>query len=106
MRYLKNLGLVFALWLMMLPAQAAMVTTPEVLVAPDRAQLVSSLQGQVVQQQLIKMGVDPIAAIKRVNQMTEAEIVALQGKIDQLPAGAGIGTIELLLIIVIIILLV
>ena len=106
MRNLKNLGLVFALWLMMLPAQAAMVTTPEVLVAPDRAQLVSSLQGQAVQQQLIKMGVDPIAAIKRVSQMTEAEIVALQGKIDQLPAGAGIGTIELLLIIVIIILLV
>ncbi len=94
MRNLKKLGLVFALWLMMLPAQAAMVTTPEVLVAPDRAHLISALQGQNVQQQMIKMGVDPVAAMKRVNQMTEAEIVALQGKIDQLPAGAGLSTIE------------
>ena len=106
MRNLKKLGLIVALWLMMLPAQAAMVTTPEVLVAPDRAQLISLLQGQVVQQQLIKMGVDPGAAIKRVNQMTEAEIVTLQGKIDQLPVGAGLSTVDLLLIIIIIILLV
>jgi hypothetical protein len=89
----------------MLPAQAAMVGTPEVLQVPDRVQLMSSLQGQEVQQQLVKMGVDPVAAIKRVNQMSETEIVALQGKIDQLPAGAGISTTDLLLIIIVILLL-
>jgi hypothetical protein len=105
MRNIKKLGLIVALWLMMLPAQAAMVTTPEVLVAPDRGQLISSLQSQDVQQQLIKMGVDPVAAMKRVNQMSEAEITALQGKIDQLPAGAGISTVDLLLIIIVILLI-
>ena len=91
---------------MILPAQAAMITTPEILAAPDRAQLISSLQSQEVQQQLIKMGVDPVAAMKRVNQMTETEIATLQGKIAQLPAGAGASTVELLLIIIIIIILV
>jgi len=106
MNCLKKLGLVAALWLMMLPAYAAMVTTPELLMTPDRSQLIDSLQSQEVQQQLIKMGVDPVAAMNRVEQMTEAEIASLQGKINELPAGAGIGTLELLLIIIIIILLV
>ena len=106
MNCLKKLGLVAALWLMMLPAHAAMVTTPELLMTPDRSQLISSLQSQEVQQQLIKMGVDPVAAMNRVEQMTEAEIASLQGKINELPAGAGIGTLELLLIIIILILLV
>jgi len=106
MRNLKKMGLIVTLWLMILPAQAAMITTPEVLVAPDRAQLISSLQSQEVQQQLIKMGVDPVAAMKRVNQMTETEIATLRGKIAQLPAGAGVSTVELLLIIIIIIILV
>ncbi len=105
MRNLKKLSLIAALWLMILPAQAAMITTPEILAAPDRAQLVSSLQSQEVQQQLIKMGVDPVAAMNRVDQMTETEIATLQGKIEQLPAGAGISTIDLLLIIIVIILI-
>jgi uncharacterized protein YpuA (DUF1002 family) len=106
MNCLKKLGLVAALWLMMLPAYAAMVTTPELLVTPGQSQLISSLQSQEIQQQLIEMGVDPVAAMKRVKQMTEAEIASLQGKINQLPAGAGIGTLELLLIIIILILLI
>ena len=44
--------------------------------------------------------------MNRVEQMTEAEIASLQGKINELPAGAGIGTLELLLIIIILILLI
>lgn len=106
MRCLKKLGLIAALWLMILPAYAAMVSTPELLVTPERTQLVDSLQSQEVQQQLIEMGVDPVAAIKRVKQMTETEITALQGQIDQLPAGAGLSTVDLLLLIIIILLLV
>ena len=106
MNHLKKLGLVTVLWLMMLPAYAAMVTTPELLVTPDQTQLINSLQSQDVQQQLIEMGVDPVAALNRVNQMTGAEIAALQGKINQLPAGAGISTVNLLLIIIIILLIV
>ena len=107
MNYLKKLGLVAALWLMMLPAHAAMVGTVELLTTtPDRTELVNKLQNQEIQQQLIRRGVDPAAAMKRVNQMTEAELASLQGKIDQLPAGAGVSTVELLLIILLIVLLI
>jgi hypothetical protein len=107
MNYLKKLGLVTALWLMLLPAHAAMVGTAELLTTtPDRTQLINALQNQRVQQQLIELGVDPVAAIDRVNQMTEVEISRMQGKIDQLPAGAGLSTVELLLIILLIVLLI
>ena len=107
MSYLKKLGLVTTLWLMMLPAHAAMVGTAELLTTtPDRTELVNALQNQEIQQQLIRHGVDPDAAMQRVNQMTEAELASLQGKIDQLPAGAGLSTVELLLIILLIILLI
>jgi len=64
------------------------------------------LQNRRVQQQLIQLGVDPVAAIDRVNQMTEVEIARMQGKIDQLPAGAGLSTVDLLLIIILLILLI
>ncbi len=57
-------------------------------------------------QQLIELGVDPVAAIDRVNQMTEVEITRMQGKIDKLPAGAGLSTVELLLIVLLIVLLI
>ncbi len=104
---LKKLGLVTLLWLMMLPAHAAMVGTAELLTTtPDRTELVNALQNQEIQQQLIRRGVDPDAAMNRVNQMTEVELASLQGKIDQLPAGAGLSTVELLLVILLIILLI
>ena len=107
MNYLKKLGLVTTLWLMMLPAHAAMVGTAELLTAtPGQTELVNALQNQEIQQQLIKLGVDPGAAMDRVNQMTEVEIATLQGKIDQLPAGAGLSTVELLLIILLIVLII
>lgn len=105
MNCLKKLGLVAVLWALMLPTQAAMVTTPELLVESGQTQLINSLQSQQVQQQLIEMGVDPVAAMKRVNQMSAAEIASLQGKINQLPAGAGISTTDLLLVIILILLL-
>lgn len=105
MRYLKKFGLVACLWLMMLPAQAAMVSTPELLAQPDRAQLITLLQREDVQQQLINMGVDPVASLRRVDQMTDQEIVSLNGQIANLPAGAGLSTIDLLLIIIVIILI-
>lgn len=106
MKYLKKFGLVACLWLMMLPAQAAMVSTPELLAQPDRAQLVNLLQREDVQQQLINMGVDPTASLRRVDQMTNQEVASLHGQIASLPAGAGIGTIDLLLIIIVILLVV
>lgn len=106
MKYLKKLGIAVAFLLMTIPAHSAMVATPELLVTPEQTQLITALQNEDVQKQLIELGVDPVAAADRVKQMTQSEVAALQGKIDQLPAGAGMSTMNLLLIIIIIILLV
>ena len=105
MKYLKKIGLTIAFFLTTIPAHSAMVATPELVITPDQAQLIDALKSQQVQEQLIALGVDPVAASDRVKQMTSSEIASLQGKIDQLPAGAGVSTMNLLLIIIILILL-
>jgi hypothetical protein len=98
--------LVSFLLLYLSPSQAAMVTTESAIGDIDRAQLVTMLERDDVQQQLIDMGVDPADALERVAKMTDEEVAELNGKIAQLPAGAGLNAVELLLIIIIIILLV
>ena len=105
MKYLKNLGITMAFLLMTIPAHSAMVATPELLMTPEQTKLINALQSQQVRKQLMEMGVDPVAAGDRVKQMTQSEIASLQGRIDQLPAGAGISTVDLLLVIIILILL-
>jgi len=97
----------FFLTLLMSSAQAAMVSTSEILADSNRATLLENLQRKDVQQQLIEMGVDPESAIKRVDSMTDDEVAEINGQLETLPAGAGrISNVELLLIIIIIILLI
>lgn len=103
---LRLIPMLVAMFICMAPAQAAMVSNSDVLNIQDRAQLVDMLEREEVQKQLVEMGVDPAAAIARVDQMTDVEVAELNGQIAAMPAGAGIGTLELLLIIIIIILLV
>ncbi len=105
MKYLKKIGFVACLWLTMLPAQAAMVSTPELLQQSDRTELVNLLRREDVQQQLIEMGVNPAASLRRVDQMTDQEVASLQGQIASLPAGAGLSTTDLLLIIILLLIL-
>lgn len=88
------------------PAQAAMISTESALGEVDRAQLVTMLEREEIQQQLVEMGVDPADALARVEQMTDKEVVVLNGQIAQLPAGAGVSTVELLLIIILLILII
>ena len=105
MKTIKNLGLVVCLWLMMLPAQSAMVSTPELLEQPDRAELVNLLQREDVQHQLIEMGVDPVASLRRVDQMTNQEVASLHGQIADLPVGASLDKTNMVLLIIILVLL-
>ena len=100
-----GLSLAALLLLPMAPARADRVGTGEILRQQERTRLSDMLDRGDVKQQLIEMGVDPTFAKARVEQMTDAEIAQLDGKISNLPAGAGIGTTELLLIIIILILL-
>ena len=97
--FLAGLAMLF-----MTSAQAAMVTTSDVLTESNRAILHKNLERKDVQQQLIQMGVDPEMAIKRIDNMTDQEIAKINGQLDALPAGAGVSNVELLLIIIILIL--
>jgi hypothetical protein len=109
MHLLRKSGILMSLLgtlIMMAPAQAEMISTYEILHQRERAQLVDMLEREEVQEQLIAQGVDPASALARVEQMTDEEILQLNGQISELPVGAGIGAVQLLLIIIIIILLV
>ena len=102
----KKLTLMALLWLAMSPAYAAMVPTVQFSAEPERAHLsINIAQRQQVELELIELGVDPAEAIERVSQMTDQQISSLQGELATLPAGAAVGTTELLLIIILVILL-
>lgn len=62
-------------------------------------------QRQDVQQRLQELGVEPEEAARRAERMTDEEIAQLHARMDELPAGQGISTTNLLLIIIILILL-
>jgi len=89
-------------------ANAAMVGTQTAITASERAEYVSEVKEwmteKAVQEELVAMGVDPDAASDRVNAMTGEELRALHGKIDQLPAGAGVVEVVGIVFIVLIIL--
>ena len=100
--WITVLGLLFGL---MSSSQAAMIGTAETLAETNRAHLVTMLERDDVQTQMIAMGVDPDASLARVNQMTDKEVSQLNGQIDQLVAAAGVSNVELLLIIIVLILI-
>ena len=99
-------GVICFFTVLMSSAQAAIVTTSDVLADSKKAILLEKLERKDVQQQLIGMGVDPESAIKRVASMTDEEVAEINGQLEAMRAGAGVSNVELLLIIIIILLLV
>lgn len=89
-------------------AQAAMVGTGTVIaneqVAFDRVQLAAALDRSDVQQQLAALGVDPQQAKERVAAMTDDEVRALNGRLNDLPAGGsdilGVALVVFLVLLV------
>ena len=100
-----GLGIIAILLIQIGSAQGAIVSNSEIVSQLDRTQVVSMLEREDVQQQLIAMGVDPVAALGRVGHMTGQEIAQLNGRLSKLDAGAGVSTIELLLIIILVIII-
>jgi hypothetical protein len=83
-----------------LPATAAIVGTDATIHANQQSQAHDLLARQDVRDQLIKMGVDPNEALDRINAMSDREIVALNGKLSELPAGGDIvSTIALIFLV-------
>jgi TolA-binding protein len=106
MTYFKKLTVMALLWLSVPGAFAAMVPTAQMNAEAHPAPLANVLdQRDQVRQQLVELGVDPVEASQRVSQMTDQQISTVQGKIAELPAGAGVSTTNLLLIIILLILI-
>lgn len=85
-------------------ANAAMVSTQEIVAEQqavmEREQLLQALEREDVREQLQSMGVDPQQAEQRVAMMTDAEVSALNAKMGQMPAGAGVLEVALIVFLV------
>lgn len=89
------------------PAAAGVIGTQQALSADVRAaketQVRAALARADVRQAMQRMGVDPADAQGRVASLSDAELMRLQGQLDQLPAGgdvlAVIGVVFVVLLI-------
>ena len=75
-------------------ASASVVGTRAVMLQAERADVVARVQAaldrEAVQAQLMAHGVDPAAASERVAALTDEELRYLDGRLAELPAGAGV----------------
>jgi hypothetical protein len=93
------------------PCLAALIGTETVLDATRgqeaRQNINRILAREDVQKVLTAQGISPEEAKARVNALSDAEIVTLEEKLDQLPAGGdGLGTLVFALLFVFVVLLV
>ena len=107
-RFITLLLTASVLFLSMQPMVNASIVSTEELVAEqqlkiDREYLLKSLQRDEVQSALVKQGVDISMAKERVASMTHEEVRALNGKVDQLPAGSGVvGTVVFVMLVLLV----
>ena len=98
---------ILALSLHLPAAHAGMIGTEAMVnavqVQQDRERLRDVFNRDDVQAQLIARGVDPAQVQARVDSLTDQEVLALNGKLDQLPAGGD--ALELLVLVFIVLLI-
>jgi hypothetical protein len=92
-------------------AQAALIDTETALnslhLQNDRQLVKAFLARTDVQNALIAQGINPLEAQMRVDSLTDAEITAIKGKIENLPAGGEVlGLVILVLVIVLLVVLI
>jgi hypothetical protein len=92
-------------------AQAAMVTTDQVIERADQAADRERVEGlfmrEDVRQQLEQLGIDPDEASSRVASLSDEEIQEIAGRLDELPAGeGGVGVVVGAILIVFLVLLI
>jgi hypothetical protein len=92
-------------------AQAALVSTEEVLAAGDgaaeRARVLAFLDRADVREQIAALGVDPNEAAARVAALSDAQVREVAGQLDQLPAGqSAVGAVVGAIVIIFLVLLV
>ena len=89
---------------MPLPASAAIIATDQVATSAERDRVKSFLDRAEVQAQMQALGVNPQAALARVDALSDDEVAALAGRLEQLPAG-GTDIVSALLLVFIILLI-
>ncbi|MFU8765011.1 MAG: PA2779 family protein [Haliea sp.] len=88
-------------------AQAAVIGNAEHFAQQHRGEQLAHIDAvlarDVVQQQMLAMGVDPAAAMERIGALSDAELQQLAQSLDSLPAGAGalgvLGALFLVLLV-------
>ena len=92
---------------------AGMVSTDQVIrterveqPSPDREsatrqRIQALLARDEVRAEMIELGVDPDEAARRVDALTESELLTLAGRLDQLPAGEGVLTTALVVVFIV-----
>ncbi|HLS97768.1 MAG: PA2779 family protein [Porticoccaceae bacterium] len=97
--------LFFSLAAVQVPAHAALIGTDSLVSQAELQQQRDALAEQLlrddVKKELLTLGVDPADVTERVNGMTQSEIQQVQGQLDSLPAGSGLGTVAVVLLILI-----
>jgi hypothetical protein len=108
---LKLLSLCLLITAPLAPVHAAIISTEDAIAGAAQIEARDAMEARVnaflvrddVRKQLVTLGVDPDQAAERVQSLTLAELQQLDGRLDQLPAGAGvlevIGLVMLVLII-------
>ena len=106
------LGRVMMLLILMFSVQAtqvnaAMISTGDVIQTEHeqytKDELLTALESEELQQQLMAMGVDPEVLEQRVASLTPGEISTLNNRLEQQPAGEGfVGLLALIFIVFII----
>ena len=86
---------------------AAMIGTQQVVQSEARAAQITHIQTMLARddivRQLVTFGVDPLAVQSRVGNMTDIELIALEGKLDeQVAGGDAIGVIGVVFLVLLI----
>ncbi len=89
---------------MPLPASAGIIATDQVAARAERDRVKSFLDRAEVRERMQALGVSPQAARDRVDALSDEEVAALAGRLDQLPAG-GTDVLTVALIVFLVLLL-
>ena len=104
-------ALIMAMSMPMGAAQAALVSTDQVLtnseVEADRMRIAALIMREDVQRQLRAEGIDPDEALARVATLSDAEVAQIAARVDASPAGQGVvETVVGALLVIFIVLLI
>ena len=108
---LLSLYLVFAMFLLTVPAQGWAMFLPGSQASParqaDLGAIQRTLESTVVKQRLVDFGLSPEDALARINRLSDEQTHMLAANLDSLQAGAdGVDALIFLLVVAIIVVIV